>query len=334
VNKFESLHNHTSRTDGKQTHLEVLAAAEKLGYGVIAFTDHDWVPDDGVLAELRAYTGPIKWLIGVELSAAHPDETGAEHGIHMLGLFTDPKNAALQEHLQKLSVSRIKRMEFYVQHLTSIGFDVTVADCIQAAIGSESVGSPHIVKAVLSKPANVELMEKMRLEMEVASKADTEVKAKYDQMMSDGPRQYPYGLFMKKHSFKPVPLERQDFGGMISVGESAKLIREAGGIALMAHWFFYDSMSKSDLEQYITKGELDGVELEVVNLITKRDLTTDRSYLEVLVTEHNLIGTVGSDGHDEADMKAFAESSAAESSIGQTAAIIAKIKPDLTWTNF
>jgi len=43
---YESLHNHTSISNGAQTHLEVLEIAEKYGFGTIAFTDHDTLPNE------------------------------------------------------------------------------------------------------------------------------------------------------------------------------------------------------------------------------------------------------------------------------------------------
>jgi predicted metal-dependent phosphoesterase TrpH len=73
---YESLHNHTVLSDGAQTHLEMLATAEQAGFGVVAFTDHDVLPDAGVLADLRAYDGLVDWTVGVELSAGLPTELG------------------------------------------------------------------------------------------------------------------------------------------------------------------------------------------------------------------------------------------------------------------
>ena len=99
MSKYESLHNHTVDSDGTQTHLEVLKTAEELGYGVIAFTDHDLVPKADTLDRLRAYDGPVKWLIGTELSSGLPqDMGGVEKGmVHILGLFIDPTNQALSD---------------------------------------------------------------------------------------------------------------------------------------------------------------------------------------------------------------------------------------------
>ena len=60
---YESLHNHTVASDGSQTYLEVLQVAEELGFGTVAFTDHDTLPDDDALRQLAFYDGPVKWLL-------------------------------------------------------------------------------------------------------------------------------------------------------------------------------------------------------------------------------------------------------------------------------
>ena len=56
---YESLHNHTNISDGKENHLEVLETAEKNNFGIIAFTDHDILPDKAILAQLKGYEGPV-----------------------------------------------------------------------------------------------------------------------------------------------------------------------------------------------------------------------------------------------------------------------------------
>ncbi len=59
---YESLHNHTKISDGLQNHLDVLKTAEKFGYGVIAFTDHDAVPNSAIIKQLKTHKGSVKWL--------------------------------------------------------------------------------------------------------------------------------------------------------------------------------------------------------------------------------------------------------------------------------
>src|SRR5262245_56689114 len=97
---YESLHNHTTASDGTQTYAQVLETARRCGIGVVAFTDHDMLPSETEVERLRQYDGPVKWLIGCEISSGLPRELGGgpTSSLHVLGLFCDPGNAALREH--------------------------------------------------------------------------------------------------------------------------------------------------------------------------------------------------------------------------------------------
>ncbi|HUD11694.1 MAG TPA: hypothetical protein VMS08_04755, partial [Candidatus Saccharimonadia bacterium] len=211
---FESLHNHTVISDGVQTHLQSLADAQDLGIGVMAFTDHDTLPDQRILDGLRAYGGPVKWLVGIELSSWVPMAAGGpEKGaVHVLGLFVDVLNRPLIEFCASAEESRQKRMKLYVAHLQSVGFDVTEGD-VRAAAGSPNIGKPHMVKATLAKPDNQLIMDSLREQMRQEAEHDPKTRAAYDRMMEDGPNQYPYALFMGGESFKPAP--KGDYGTLL-----------------------------------------------------------------------------------------------------------------------
>ena len=146
---YESLHNHTTASDGTQTYLEVLEAARRNKVGLVAFTDHDTLPSAADLKILRDYDGPVKWMVGCEISSGLPIELGGgvTSSLHILGLFTDPTNKALLDHCVKAVAARIERMERIVTNLKSLGFNISVEDCM-AASGGETVGRPHIVRAL------------------------------------------------------------------------------------------------------------------------------------------------------------------------------------------
>ncbi|MCX6738641.1 MAG: PHP domain-containing protein, partial [Candidatus Parcubacteria bacterium] len=100
---FESLHTHTTLSDGKLSHKEMFELAESLGVAVVAFTDHDAVLNEGALAYLESVrSSGMKWVSGIEISSAPPKEVEGlgKGGLHIIGLFVDPKNEALKEHCQ------------------------------------------------------------------------------------------------------------------------------------------------------------------------------------------------------------------------------------------
>jgi len=331
--RYESLHNHTVISDGVQTHRQSLADAEELGIGVMAFTDHDALPDETVMRGLRAYDGPVKWLVGVELSSWVPRAAGGpEKGaVHILGLFVDVANRPLQEFCRAAEESRLVRMRTYVKHLRSLGFDLTEAD-VQAAAGSRNIGKPHVVKAVMAKSANVELMERMREEMRLASLHDDKIKAAYDQMMEDGPNQYPYSLFMGGDSFRPSP--QSDFATLVNYESTVGLIRGAGGLAVAAHWHLEpEKMNAADLEAVLADGGLDGLESETVNLISRRNVSKAAAETRELAKRFGVFVIATSDSHKKGDLAAFVADPAAPGTIGMTQQLIRRFDPDLQWSN-
>ncbi|HSX48217.1 MAG TPA: hypothetical protein VLF41_01795 [Candidatus Nanoarchaeia archaeon] len=334
--QFESLHNHTKDSDGHESHLELLDSAEKYDIGVVAFTDHDQLPDAETLKQLRTYQGPVRWLVGIELSSDLPKEIteqeGAHAALHVLGLFIDPTNQAILDRCQELAASRIRRMKHFVVHLTGLGFKLTEADCLEFS-GNDFVGSPHIVKAIEKYPENHKLMQKMMDDMKAAGEKDENLKFLYDRMIKEGPRGYPYVLFMKKSSFISMP--PADFGGaLLDLDANVELIRQAGGVAVLAHWWFdQNKLPTSKLEELLSSGRLDGIETDVVNMITERDVEAESLFLRQLAGRHERLQTIGSDAHDAADLAHFAKSDAAKRSIGQTERLIQAAKPNLRYTS-
>jgi hypothetical protein len=199
---YESLHNHTSESDGTQTYQEVLEAARRNKVGVIAFTDHDSLPNMAQLNKLADYDGPVKWLIGCEISSGLPTELGGgvTSSLHILGLFTDPTNKPLLEHCRKALKARAERMERIVINLKALGFTISEADCL-AASGGENVGRPHIVRALAAHPENAAILEKMRVDMEKAAVESPQVAMNYAHMIERPASDYPYRLFLSDDAF-------------------------------------------------------------------------------------------------------------------------------------
>ena len=330
---YESLHNHTTASDGTQTYLEVLEAARRNKVSVVAFSDHDTLPSAADLQKLRDYDGPVKWLLGCEISSGLPAELGGgvTSSLHILGLFTDPTDSALLEHCTKAVAARIERMEQIVGNLKSLGFNISVEDCL-AASGGETVGRPHIVRAMNSHPENAAIIEGMKADMEKAAVASAQVAMDYAHMMERPPSDYPYRLFLSDDAF--IPGIYVDYLYSIDMDSAVKLIRGAGGVAIVAHW--YTAQRKIDaemLEGMLRDGRIDGVELmgNPMNGMARRA----EPILSAMVKRMGCIATYGIDGHREQDMENFVnDQSVASKSIGQTAKLLERVKPDLKWSNF
>lgn len=332
---YESLHNHTTTSDGTQSHLEVLATAEKYGFGVVAFTDHDTLPSKEDLEKLKAYTGPVKWFVGCEISSGLPKELGGgpTSMFHILGLFTDPFNEALLEHSRKALAARQERMERIVDNLQRIGFRIEVEDCLRAS-GGESVGRPHIVEALVQNEANVALLERMMEKMRAAAENDEAIRAKYENTLAQakqkGVRAYPYGLFLSDDSF--IRGVYVDYLYSIDMDKSVELIRGAGGVAILAHWgTIKHKINAAMLEKFLKEKRLDGVEVASGFSVDNFDATDE---LERIAQKTGVLRTIGIDAHRAEDFEHFANAEhIAKKTVGMTADLIAKINPDLSWSN-
>lgn len=305
---IESLHTHTTLSDGKLSHREMFDLAESLGVSVLAFTDHDAVPTPKILAELETLRGrKTKWIIGAELTTDLPNECAPNSAaVHIIGLFLDPRNEALLKHCMRAQESRIKRMKKIVERLQELGFIVSESECLQAS-GGESVGRPHIIEALRKHTENNIIIEKLRLEMKEASARDMETKRQYDHMMQKGESSYPYTLFLTPESFRSA---YYDHDYMPTLDEGVSLIRGAGGIAILAHYFSVSKkMSVDIIEKLLAEKRLDGIEvvygLRELGTDAKDAIEIERTALRALAKKYNVIVAGGSDAHRREDLEFY-----------------------------
>lgn len=185
------LHVHTTESDGTWTPQEVVREAVQRGLKAIAITDHDTTA--GIhAAQEQAPTG-LTVIPGIEVNAAAPD--GAD--IHILGLWIDPLNAALQEQLNTLRESRLERTEKILSLLGQLGISLTVDDVLKYA-REDVVSRSHIASALLEKGV-------------VASKAEA-----FQRLIGEGCPAY-----VPRYKVEPA--------------RAVDLILQAGGVPVLAH---------------------------------------------------------------------------------------------------
>ena len=102
------LHIHSTASDGTLSPLEILRLARKLNLAAIAITDHDTV--DGAKEALALeIPASLKFLTGVEISAAPPPSFSSPGSFHILGYAIDPDDPVLNQTLRKLQEARKNR---------------------------------------------------------------------------------------------------------------------------------------------------------------------------------------------------------------------------------
>ncbi len=244
------LHLHTTHSDGSCTPTEVVGLAHQAGVTALAITDHD-ITTGLVEASAAGEALGIEVIPGVEVSSILGNSE-----LHILGYFLDWQDTRLNERLKTLRDSRHRRNPKIVERLQSLGIDLTY-DEVRALAGSDSVGRPHIARALMDKGVV------------------TSAKEAFDRFLADG---------------KPAYVPRD----LPSPAEAIHWIKAARGLAVLAHptWVRCTDQSLIELVRQLKADGLDGVEVYYSTHAARQT----REYLS-LAQQLGLLVTGGSDFH-------------------------------------
>lgn len=302
---YETLHCHTKASDGQLTHKEVLDICRQNKIGVVAFTDHDTLPDFKILQGLKSLNHDVKFIPGIEMSANFVKEVKGKISLfHIVGLFVDILNKPLIEFCHWAKEKRLERAQKIVKNLTKLGFDIKIKDVESFARG-EIIGRPHIAKAILSKKNNLKILGNILKHMGKVGTSDVEINIKYQEVLTHNRWQQIFDLVLDDHSFiKGVYVH---YLYPISMDEGVRLIRQAGGIALLAHWSFYkDKINLSLVEKFCKEKRIDGIETVYgfeVEAKKRKEFLQDMTSLSKLTTKYKLGEGGGGDFHNRKDFK-------------------------------
>lgn len=177
-------------------------------------------------------------------------EAGDEE-IHVLGYFIDHRYPPLLEHLAHIKDARLLRATKMVQRLRDMGFGISLEQ-VQRLSGSDLIARPHVAMALMEKGYVFSVKE-------------------------------AFGKYIGKG--RPAYVSRYKF----TPDEALSLIRNAGGISVLAHPGLI--RNKSVINEMIEKG-VEG--LEVYYPEHTRDET---AFFKTLALQHGLLITGGSDFH-------------------------------------
>ncbi len=136
------LHLHTAYSDGTYSPSELVAQAQRLGFGTVALTDHDTV--EGCLpTDAACRAAGIEFIPGTELTA---EQDG--HEIHILGYCFDIANRQLLEEIGKFQDVRQSRIREMVERLNRLNVPLQ-ADAVFHLANCRSPGRPHVARALL-----------------------------------------------------------------------------------------------------------------------------------------------------------------------------------------
>jgi predicted metal-dependent phosphoesterase TrpH len=260
------LHTHSNASDGTDSPSELIEKAISRGLDVIALTDHDTVGGwDEATAALKNHESNSKLELVLGSEVSCQGEDGTS--IHMLGLLFDPNYAPLISEFEKTRENRVTRMSRIISRLNEAGIEITIEEVNAQKRGDATLGRPHLADALVARG-------------HVASREEA-----FNIFLHNGSKFYI-------NHYSPSP------------EVAIRLIKEAGGVAVIAHPLASRSGRKIDLDtlsQLIQAG-LDGIEVD------HRDHNEmERSELMRLAIEHNLVVTGSSDYHGTGKMNQLAE---------------------------
>ena len=180
--------------------------------------------------------------------------------VHMLGYLFDWQDAALIEQLQKMQNARAERMKQMIQKLEALGIHDISFEEISGSAKTKALGRPHLAAALVEK----KIVGSMR--------------GAFDKFLAEGAPAY-------------VPKFKQ------SPQEAIKLIKDLGGIAVLAHPML---SNVDELIPSLVAAGLGGLEVYYPN-----STTNIMRFYEGLARKHHLVVTGGSDAHGAAKKHTF-----------------------------
>lgn len=159
--------------------------------------------------------------LGIEVIPAIELSAESETETHILGYFIDPENSELREKMEYVKKVRVLRQNEVCEKLRGLGFNITMEDVIRIA-GSDVLCRAHFARIMMDRGY-------------VSS-----VKEAFDKYLGSG---------------CPAYSNRQ----ALTDTEAVKLIKNAGGIAILAHPH-KTKLSASDLKKFLLRLKNDGLD--------------------------------------------------------------------------
>jgi predicted metal-dependent phosphoesterase TrpH len=192
------LHMHTTLSDGQLTPTELVRLLHDQGVDVAAISDHDSTEGLDEAFAAAEKYPRLRLIPAVEISADHP--TDEKSDVHVLGYFFDYHDVALNERLASFRDDRMYRAQKMVARLAEVGYPVDW-ERVQAIAGEAGIGRPHIAEAMVERGYIAH------------------IKDAFDGILNDD------GMAFVGRSH-------------ITMVDSVELIKNAGGVAVLAHPVF------------------------------------------------------------------------------------------------
>jgi len=225
------------------------------------------ITDHDAIAGWSSAVQTLRGSLKLVLGAEISCLTESGVSVHMLGLLFDGTNSALLEALENTRDERLPRMRKMIELMQADGIDISLADVEAAMPPKATMGRPHLADALVAKKI-------------VQSRDEA-----FFELLNNESKYYVAHL-------APTPVD------------AIKLIRAAGGVAVIAHPFASlrgQILDSSDFIDLKTAG-LNGIE------VNHRDQSNEeRLSLLSIASDLDLVMTGSSDYHGTGKLNSLGE---------------------------
>ena len=260
MKNYIDLHIHSTASDGTLTPTEIVQSAlksTKSEKDPIVIALTDHDTVAGVSEFLKEAKKYKERVTAIPGVEISTNYHGVE--IHILGYNVDPENKELLEQLKICRESRDGRNEKIISRLQAEGFQITMED-IKPEDPNETIARPHIAKQLMKK------------------KYVSSVKEAFDKYLAEGRSCYVERIM-------PTPQE------------AIALIRNSGGIPVLAHLMYYKKLNAAEKEVLVS--ELKEAGLEGTEAYYNPYTPVEEEYVSSLAKQNALLLTGGTDFHGQ-----------------------------------
>jgi 3',5'-nucleoside bisphosphate phosphatase len=219
------LHTHTDRSDGVLQPGQLVSEAAAVGVRLLAITDHDTLAGYRSLTSATSPPLPdgLRLLPGVEINSITVGLPELWEGeLHILGLGVRPDDDALEAQLARQREARRLRFERTLERLRELGLPIDAQAAALSRGAEDALGRPMIGRLLIE------------------AGFATSVEDAFQRLLARG---------------QPAYVPRMGMGPI----EAIHVIREAGGLASLAH--FAEAPSRIGLLRELKEAGLDGLEV-------------------------------------------------------------------------
>ncbi|GAB6100221.1 PHP domain-containing protein [Halanaerocella petrolearia] len=259
------LHIHTNYSDDADfTPEEIITKAKDNDLAAIAITDHNLTEGVGETLELTV-DDELEVIPGVEFDTRYGDNI-----LHILGYYFNWQSSKIDEMLKGMEEAKKEQFFKRIERLQELGFEITAEEVLEQSDNDRPLGG-FIAEVLLNKPENQD---------------NEELQTYLTGDKSDQPYFNFYLDYFRAGAKAYVPCWKP------TAKDAIKLIRELGGVAILAHPGSTLSYHDKDVIDDLIEAGLQGIEA----YSTYHNEDEIDGFLQ-LANEKDLLATAGSDFH-------------------------------------